>query len=149
MHCPRCREIQKQASRHDCRDSSSTASSLQAPECKHLGSKPCTKMVGQSTIGAARPRRWSVMRPIRVGRRSVQRGHAIRHAGTAHAGESRIKIPCSIPSAVARRPVRHTVVTRYNRAQCISSLRGFHSHTVVLREPFGHLGYFDLCQIEG
>jgi len=49
-------------------------------------------MVGQPAIGAAR-RRWSARNQSGVGRRSVRHGHAIRHAGTAHAGGSRIKIP--------------------------------------------------------
>lgn len=82
------------------------------PNASISDQKPGTKMVGQPTIGAA-GRLLVRMQPIRVEWRSVRRSYPIQHTGTAHAGGSRIKIPCSIPSAVARRPVCHTVAVWY------------------------------------
>lgn len=77
---------------------------------------------GSADDRRGRPTQLVRMRPIRVGRKlaSVRRCHAIHHRSTAHAEESRIKIPCPIPSAVARRPVHHTVALPYvYSARCI------------------------------
>lgn len=89
------------------------------PNASISDQKPGTKMVGQPTIGAA-GRLLVRMQPIRVEWRSVRRSYPIHHTGTAHAGGSRIKIPCSIPSTVARRPVCHTVAVYWYRYSFIS-----------------------------
>lgn len=57
-----------------------TVFNLKAHGRKHFGSKSGTKMVGQPTDRRGRTTLLVRIRPIRVVRRSVQRGHAIRSA---------------------------------------------------------------------
>lgn len=86
-----------------------------ASECKYFGLKPRHQDGGSADDRRGRTTLLVRMRPIRVGRKlaSARRCHAIHQRNTAHAEESRIKIPCPVPPAVARRPVHRTVVSRY------------------------------------